>query len=170
MMTKIVIINGGPQRGKDTFVNFIKHNYLIGTVVNVSTIDCVKRAATALGWDGVKDEKGRKFLSELKYFANQYYPISVNTVREAVECYPRAACIFVHCREPKEIDKIKEEFDAITILVTNEDDYVEGPASVSDNYSDLHVLDYDYDYVIPNNGTLQDLEKAAKKFITEVLL
>lgn len=168
-MTKIAIINGPAGVGKDTFVNFIKDNYLIGTIINVSTIDCVKTAARALGWDGVKDDKGRKFLSELKYFANQYYPISINTVREALSENPRAACIFVHCREPKEIDKIKEEFDAITILVRN--DYLgDIPNNLPNNYSDQNVFNYDYDYIINNTGTLQDLEKTAKKFITEVLI
>ena len=166
---KIAIINGHAGVGKDTFVNFIKENYFIGTIVNTSTIDKVKAAARNLGWDGVKDEKGRKFLSELKYFANQYYPISVNTVREAIEENPRAACIFVHCREPKEIDKIKEEFDAITILIKNDEDDTE-VNNIPNNYSDQNVLNYNYDYIIDNNGTLQDLEKTAKKFITEVLI
>lgn len=162
--TNIVIINGSGGVGKDTFINFIQKNYTIGTVVNVSTIDCVKAAASNLGWDGIKDEKGRKFLSELKYFANKYYPISVNTVREAIQNNPRASVIFVHCREPKEIDKIKEEFDIKTILVKS--DRVEIP----ENYSDQSVENYEYDYIVDNNGTLYDLEKVAKRFITEVLL
>lgn len=163
-MTKICIINGYGGVGKDTFVNFIKDNCPFHTIVNVSTIDNVKAAARKLGWDGVKDEKGRLFLSELKYFANQYYPISLNTVYQAIEDNPRASCIFVHCREPKEIDKIKEEFDAITILVKN--DNVEIP----ENYSDQNVENYNYDYEIDNNGSLYDLERTAKAFITKVIL
>lgn len=164
MNPQIVVINGVGGVGKDSFVNFIKENYFSGTVINVSTIDSVKAAAKCLGWDGVKDEKGRKFLSELKYFANQYYPISVNTVREAIEAHPRASVIFIHCREPKEIDKIKEEFDIKTVLVKSD------RVSVPDNYSDRAVENYNYDYIVDNNGTLYDLEKVAKKFITEVLL
>lgn len=164
MNNKIIVINGIGGVGKDSFVEFIKRNYFIGTVVNVSTIDNVKSAAAQLGWDGVKDEKGRLFLSELKKFANNFYPISVNTVREAIKNNPRASVIFVHCREPKEIDKIKEEFDIKTILVKS--DRVTAP----NNNSDLNVGNYDYDYVIDNNGTLYDLEKTAKRFITEVLL
>lgn len=163
-MSRIAVINGSGGVGKDTFVNFIKENYPFGTIVNVSTIDSVKAAARKLGWDGIKDEKGRYFLSELKYFANKYYPISLNTVYQAIEDNPRASCIFVHCREPKEIDKIKEEFDAITILVKNNN------VEVADNYSDQNVENYNYDYIIDNNGTLYDLEKTAKAFITKVLL
>lgn len=163
-MSRIAIINGSSGVGKDSFVNFIKDNYPFGTIINVSTIDSVKAAAKCLGWDGIKDDKGRKFLSELKYFANQYYPISVNTVYEAVQNNPRASCIFVHCREPKEIDKIKSEFDAITILVKN------NKVEVANNYSDQNVENYNYDYIIDNNGTLYDLEKTAKSFITKVLL
>lgn len=163
-MSQIVILNGSGRVGKDTFVNFIKENYPFGKVINVSTIDCVKRAARELGWDGIKDEKGREFLSELKFFANKYFPISINTIRDAINQNPRASIIFVHCREPKEIDKIKEEFDVKTILVKS--DRVEVP----NNYSDQSVNNYEYDYIIDNNGTLYDLEKTAKKFITEVLL
>lgn len=161
---KIVVINGSGGVGKDTFIKYVQDSYTLGSIINISTIDNVKHAAAILGWDGVKDEKGRKFLSELKYFTNQYYPISINTVRNAINEHPYASCIFVHCREPKEIDKIKEEFDAITILVKN--DNVEVP----DNYSDAHVNDYEYDYIIDNNGTLFDLKHTAAKFITKILL
>lgn len=160
---KIAIINGSAGVGKDTFVKYVKESYTLGKIINVSTIDDIKNAAMLLGWDGVKDEKGRKFLSELKYFTNQYYPVSINTVRKAVNEHPYASCIFVHCREPKEIDKIKEEFDAITILIKN--DNVEIP----NNYSDNHVENYEYDYVIDNNGTLFDLKHTAAAFITELL-
>jgi dephospho-CoA kinase len=163
-MQKICVISGHNGVGKDTFVNFIKDNCPFHTIINVSTIDCVKAAARKLGWDGIKDEKGRLFLSELKYFANQYYPISLNTVYEAIDENPRASCIFVHCREPKEIDKIKEEFDAITVLVKNDN------IAAAKNFSDQHVEDYKYDYIIDNNGSLYDLERTAKEFITRVLL
>ena len=161
---RVVVINGANGVGKDTFVDFIRDCCPFHTILNISTIDDVKAAARRLGWDGIKDEKGRLFLSELKYFANQYYPISLNTVYRAIDENPRASCIFVHCREPKEIDKIKEEFDAITILVKNDN------VEAADNYSDQHVEDYNYDYVIDNNGTLYDLEKTAKAFITKIIL
>ena len=54
---KIAIINGSAGVGKDTFVKYVKESYTLGTIVNVSTIDDVKRAARILGWDGIKDEK-----------------------------------------------------------------------------------------------------------------
>lgn len=161
---KIILINGSGGVGKDSFVNFVRNNYFNHTVINVSTIDNVKIAARELGWDGVKDEKGRKFLSELKQLANNYYPISLNVIRNAINDNPRASVIFVHCREPKEIDKIKEEFDITTILIKND------RVKVPDNNSDKSVQDYNYDYIIDNNGSLYDLERTAKRFITEVLL
>lgn len=165
-MSKIVVISGSNGVGKDTFVKYIKELYPFGQIINVSTVDKVKTAARELGWDGNKDEKGREFLSELKFFASQYYPITINTVREAMAANQRASCIFVHCREVEEIEKIKEDFDAITIIVRNE----VKEQNIANNRADKQVFDYQYDYEIDNNGTLDDLRKVAVKFINEVLI
>ena len=61
---KILIINGKPRTGKSIFCNTAFQK--CGLVYCFSTIDEVKRLARYLGWDGKKDEKGRKFLSDIK--------------------------------------------------------------------------------------------------------
>ena len=69
---KIIVINGVAKSGKDTFVKFfMKHSHV--TVFEWSSVDTVKAiAAPAFGWDGEKDEPGRRFLSDLKAAWTRY--------------------------------------------------------------------------------------------------
>ena len=63
-MKEIVVINGSVGVGKDTFVQFCAE---YAPIMNISSVDKVKEAAKVLaGWNGEKDEKSRKFLSDLK--------------------------------------------------------------------------------------------------------
>ena len=74
MNKKIVIINGSGGVGKDTFVDFCKE---FTNVRNISSVDKVKEAAKILvNWNGEKDEKSRKLLSDLKRISVEYndYP------------------------------------------------------------------------------------------------
>lgn len=63
---KIVIVNGAPGSGKTSFENFCQE--IMGDFCQIrSTIDLVKEIATIYAqWDGKKDLKSRKFLSDLK--------------------------------------------------------------------------------------------------------
>ena len=157
MEKKIVIINGTGGSGKDTFVEFVsKYN----KVVNVSSVDKVKEIATLMGWDGTKDEKSRKFLSDLKKLATDYNEMPLMDMKEKVEKFKNSdnELMFLHIREPEEIEKAKDEFGALTLLIKRENH-----ETIKSNYSDANVENYDYDYII-NNTTLEELEKCAKDF------
>ena len=67
-MKTVVIINGAGESGKGTFVKFCRDILLPYRIFvnNISSIDQVKEVAAGLGWDGKKDDEGRKFLSDLK--------------------------------------------------------------------------------------------------------
>lgn len=156
--------------GKDTFVELCQKELKYGTIENISTVDLVKEAARILGWNGVKDEKGRKFLSDLKDLACQYSDLSSKYIKETIENSSKldktkyeTKAIFVHCREPEEIDKLKKEFSAITLLITNN-----RVKPVESNHADREVQNYDYDYVIENNESLLDLTKESVKFLKEI--
>ena len=64
-------------------------------------------------------------------------------------------------REPQGLQRFKDELNAITILVRRPD--VE--SEVTSNHADAEVFDFDYDYIIYNDGTLEDLEKKAEDFL-----
>ena len=161
-MKRIFIINGSGGAGKDTFVS------LIGRYVktlNYSSVDMVKIIAYEnLGWDCKKDEKGRKLLSELKRISSEYNDAPFEYLRGCVKEFEQSdyEFCFLHIREPKEIERAKKEFDAITVLVKNEK-----VAKITTNDSDRNVDNYCYDSIILNNGTISDLNTYAKLFVDE---
>ena len=70
MQKQVIIINGTGGSGKDTFVQYCSK---YAKVINISSVDKVKEAATILvGWKGEKDEKSRKLLVDLKKLSIDY--------------------------------------------------------------------------------------------------
>ena len=158
-MKHIFIINGIGTSGKDTFVNFCS---LSRFVKNYSTIDSIKKWAEFIGYNYTKSDKDRKFLSDLKFILKNYndfpYKETIKVIKEFNDSY--YDILFIHIREIDEIKRIKEIYPEIkTILVKND------KVPIPNNDSDKQVFDYEYDYIINNNSTLEDLEKTAEKFI-----
>lgn len=169
---QIVVINGMPTCGKDTFVSLCqKHLLWCG---NFSTVDFVKEIAAVCGWDGTKTPKNRDFLSALKDLLTDWNDVPFKKVERAVINYNSEAVgydfstdevlCFIHCREPWEIEKFAERLGAKTLLIRRPD--VEGANQT--NHADAEVFNYEYDYTIMNDGTLADLEKKAIKFLKEL--
>lgn len=159
-MKEIVVINGSGGVGKDTFVKFC-NNYT--PVMNISSVDKVKEAAKVLaGWNGEKDEKSRKFLSDLKKIGIEYNDAPFQYISNMAEKFKNSnkEIMFVHIRECSEIEKCKQKFNAKTLLITNKN--VE---TINTNISDRDVNKYKYDYHINNDGTLEELKQKAKKFV-----
>lgn len=161
-MKKIIIINGTGGSGKDTFVKFCSK---YGKVMNFSSIDKVKEIATLIGWNGQKNEKDRKFLSDLKRLTTEYNDMAFNSTKEAISQFKNSdyEVLYVHIREPEEIKKVVDQFSAITLLIKRT-----GTAKIESNYSDASVENYHYDYIIENN-TLEDLEKQAANFMKTII-
>ena len=61
--------------------------------------------------------------------------------------------LFVDCREPEEIQKLKERLNATTVLVRRLGD----ETNETSNHADANVFEYEYDYTIKNYGDLSDL-------------
>lgn len=164
---KIFIMNGSGASGKDTVADIIK-KYL--PIMKYSSIDGVKEYAKMMGWRGTKTEKDRKFLSELKRILIEYNDFPCRDVSNVLEDFlqdfcPKQICI-IDIREADEIDKIKEKFNdchIITILVrTNR---VE---KIVSNEADKNVDDYNYDYILENYGTLEDLEESVVSLLKDL--
>lgn len=117
--------------------------------------------AVLLGWNGEKDEKGRRLLSDLKDAATRYCDLPMKLMRDYQEMlediFPPVDILFFHIRESEEIDRAKKEFNAITLLVKRPD-----AEKVTSNHADKNVDDYSYDYTIYNNGTLAELNWMAE--------
>lgn len=160
-MKEIVVINGSGGVGKDTFVDFCRE---FTSVMNISSVDKVKEAANVLaGWNGEKDEKSRKFLSDLKELGIKYNDAPFRYISNMAEEFKEsdAQIMFVHVRECEEIEKCKNKLNAKTLLITNKN-----VGSILTNVSDRDVDKYEYDYHISNDGTLEELREKAKEFVT----
>lgn len=166
---QIFIINGSGGSGKDTFVSLVRECMERGIgrnnlVDNFSSVDKVKEIARMIGWDGKKTEKDRKFLSDLKLLCTEYNNMPFKSMQEKVEEFENdnAEFLFLHIREPEEIEKAKKAFNAETILIIRDN-----IKQITSNMADKNVRDYDYDIVIYNNGTLEELNNRAIKFCIE---
>lgn len=163
MEKKIVIINGSGGVGKDTFVEFCSE---FANVKNISSVDKVKEAAKVLvNWNGEKDEKSRKFLSDLKKMSidyNNYPMVYIKEQANEFKANETEKIMFIHIREISEIEKVKDEVGAKTLLITSS-----RVQKITTNSSDANVADYNYDCYISNDGTLEELKEKAKKFVME---
>ena len=175
---RVVVLNGYPLSGKDTFANLCIRNLSVlgkGIGYNISTVELIKKLAMWLGWDGIKTDKDRKFLSDFKKLLKDWndipYTYVVKTMRNIQADYLKykipenQIVFFVHTREPEEIKRFQEELGAITVLIKRDDVDLE-----FSNDSDKNVNEFNYDYVIENNEGLEKLEKKAINFLKELNL
>ena len=63
--------------------------------------------------------------------------------------------IFIHCREPEEIARFVKDLGAKTLLIKR------NTGEIYLNHADLKVENYQYDYTIENNGTLDEFKDKA---------
>lgn len=161
MEKQIIIINGTGGSGKDTFVEFVSK---YAPIMNVSSVDKVKEVAKVIGWNGQKEDKDRKFLSDLKRLTTEYNDMAFVDISEKVEEFKNSdkEIMFIHIREPEEIDRAVNAFSAKTLLVRRK-----GLEAITTNYSDASVENYTYDFYIIND-TLEQLEEDAKNFAQEL--
>ena len=168
-MKKVVIINGYGTCGKDKFVKLFARAIPLDTEMNnISTVDNVKEISKLMGWDGrSKTEKDRQLWVDLKAAHTRYNDGIFNAIVVHIN-QSDDNFFFVHCREPKEIQKFVDHYSSMpsvectTLLIDRSG--VEPP----NNESDRSVMDYEYDKVIMNNGTLNDLMNKADHFYREL--
>lgn len=169
---KVFIINGHGGAGKDLFINYFTEFAGKNYVLNISTVDYVKKIASQLGWVGEKDDTSRLYLHQLKEMATYWADIpftqackAVTTFNDELTSYGvvNKGFVFIHCREPKEISRLiyalsNMGYEAYAILIRRPIDKIYG------NYADDNVENYSYDFVIENDGTLDDLKILAEDF------
>ena len=164
MQKNIIVINGTGGSGKDTFVEFVSK---YTSVVNFSSVDKVKEIARMIGWDGGKTEKDRKFLSDLKLLTTDYSDMPFKEIKKKVEKFmsdKTYEVMLIDIREPEEIERAKTVFGAKAILIENNN-----VKHISSNMADANVYNYKYDYVIQNNGTLEEFKENIEKFYRSIL-
>ena len=164
MFKQVFIINGSGGCGKDTFIELLNILFWRDCVIgNYSSIDKVKEIAKAVGWDGTKTERNRKFLNDLKLLTIAFNDMPLNDIKEYTNSFMNNdttnRILFLHVREPEEIAKAINAFkkyNAKSLLIKRD-----SVKHIISNMADGNVYDYDYDIVINNNGTLTDLRNKA---------
>lgn len=167
-MNQVYIINGKPGIGKDSFVTEVKKslakiNY---RVHNISTIAPVFRLVEQIGCDITKTAANRKMFSLIKQavdLRDYTFNVTRNIIRDIFTLAGKNNIVFVHCREPKEIDKYVRTYKAKTILIMSPD--IEKLNIDYGNDSDNNVNNYNYTYIINNHKTL---DFKSKEEITEI--
>lgn len=180
-MIKVIVINGQGGSGKDTFVNLFEkcvqntfdgfsERYLVKSFSSVGEIK--ELAKEYFHWDGSKDEASRKLLSDLKVLQTEYCNGPLNYMLDQLQTTielnsDKKIFIFFHIREPSEIKNFLEQIipshGATSLLITR------GEQKIYGNIGDDEVFNYKYNYIINNNGTLNDLYYQAKSFLSSIL-
>ncbi len=104
----------------------------------------------------------RRFLSDLKDTLTRWKDIPYQKIKEALEAFrleQEVDAVFVDCREPEEIKRFVNDYNAITILVQR------GSAIIYGNHADDNVNNYQYDIVIDNSRGLDELNQEAQLFV-----
>jgi hypothetical protein len=163
-LSKVVIINGAAECGKDELIKFIQEEYNDYQIMNISTIDPSKAALKILGWDGTtKNEETRQAMVDLKRISMKLFDGPFNYIIDLIA--QDEGIYFVHCREPEEIQKFVNYYgkECRTLLVR-------GPRGKAfKNGSDDVVENYEYEYIINNDGTLDQLKEQSIDFAKALL-
>lgn len=184
--TKVVIINGKPQSGKDTFCKYAQgycdDDESANTLI-ISSVDPLKEMLTQLGWDGTKTDKIRDMLMDMKqlWVQNQDGPTMFlfnNILEFHKTCTGEDNIVFVHIREPEEIKKLVNALtgfesmgiDVISLLVIREgEDTPNQPAETRRSDDEALINSYEYDVTINNDEDLIKLQELAAEFVDKLL-
>lgn len=163
----IVLISGKAQHGKDTCAKILcdAHGF-----VRYAFADELKRTATAMGWNGQKDEHGRRLLQELGAVGRTYdQNIWVNKVLEKLKAKNEMRAVVSDCRFPNEIEcvrKFGEENGYSTVFVRVDRPGYKAPGMTPEAEADPSETSLDAhlpDVRLVNDGSEEDLAKKISK-------
>lgn len=171
----VILLNSTGGSGKGTFASIFMDMCM---VEYISIVDLTKKIASQMGWggDSCKSDKDRLFLSRLKDIHAEYNDSPFQYAKGKIDEFVSDCkdgdqefnwVLFVDMREPNDIQRFKDEIECdnkYTVLIVNN-----RVADILTNHADAEVYDTAYDYIIENNGTIEDLEDSAKTFMKEVL-
>ena len=161
MMQKlVVVINGKGGVGKDAMCDALATAY---KVKNISAITPIKEIAAQHGWKGEKDEKARRFLSELKPVFASYNDLPNRYLVDEYEKFLESdtQVLFVHIRENDQIGHFVSSVHTpcITLLIRRK---AIDELQQYGNESDDNVALYPYDCYFDND---LPYEESVKEFI-----
>lgn len=168
---KIFIVNGYPKSGKTTFGKIL-NSYIptkhISIVDSIKNLESVISNNTNVKSPKNKNEKYRKFLSDLKDLCEDYndYPFQkiINEVFNFL-FFEKELILLIDMRSPEDITRAINTFNAKTIFIKNSKG-----EKISSNHADADVEKIEYMYIIDNNGSLDDFKDEIKKFLVKIMV
>lgn len=174
---KVIAISGRAQHGKDTIASMMKKQLDDGDTKILIThyADLLKYICKEfLGWDGKKDEDGRRLLQHVgtDLIRRKAPDFWVDFIISMLTFFKdRWDYVFIpDVRFENEISKLRQSgFDVIHIHVERPyfDDNLTG--DLASHVSENGINDIESDFYIHNNGTLEDLNIKITEWIKENL-
>lgn len=173
---KIFIVAGKARHGKDSTGTFIEKIYGDKKCINLSFGSYIKEYAKKISdWDGSEDTKPRELLQELgtdviRNKIDEHFFIKRLCDDIRVYSYYFDIAIITDARFPDEIDTVRDMFDDVVVIKVIRPNFDSPLSSKQQAHRTETALDdyNNYDYVIMNDGSLEDLEKKVLDIVGEV--
>jgi hypothetical protein len=174
---KIILISGKANAGKD-LTGLIMKDYLVGQNYKVLIIhyaDLVKYICKQFfNWDGIKDEKGRGLLQYVgtEKVRSKYPDFWVDFVMNMLILFKGEwdYVIIPDARFPNEIDKLRNMGWDCTVLRVERNNFKSKLTEEQLQHPSETALDnYKFDYIIDNNGTIEELKTEIAKVKDKIL-
>jgi len=175
---KIFLISGKARNGKDTTADIIRNYYDKKNMktTNDSYAYYMKDYAKRItGWDGSDETKPREFLQQFgtnlvrsKIDDNFFIDRMVGDLKVFEYFYDIVT--ISDGRFPNELDTIKNNFDNVTTFKIYRPNFDNGLTEEQKEHPSETALDNyeNYDYVVENNGTVEDLRNKIEKILEEM--
>ena len=177
--TKIFIASGKANSGKDTTCELINNYIKLKGLksVNLQFSSYIKMyAKTIAGWDGNEDTKPRSLLQELgtdvirKYIDEYFF---INRIIDDIKVYSYYFDVITisDARFPKELDSIKNNFKDVYKINIKRPNFENNLNDIQRKHVTEVALDNynDYDYILVNDGSINDLNDKIKQIIDKVI-
>ncbi len=171
-LKKIYVLSGKARSGKDTVANYIKELLPDKKIIFLAYASTLKDYAKKISnWDGSDETKPRELLQELgttlirKQIDSE---MLIRRVMEDIEVYSYfyEIIIITDARLKEEVLTPVKRFESVSNLHLIRDVENNLTEKQQHHLTETGLDDFhDYDYVIDNNGTLEELKEKVKEIL-----
>jgi len=165
-MSIIMICSPTAEVGKDLATKFFEENY---NGIRIAFADKVKEIAKLMGWNGEKDEKGRRLLTNIGYAGVKYDKyVWVKNVLHQIDyrLWLNNNIIISDLRFIHEEQYIRDRYENVYVIGIESDIF--GNKTLINDSSQIEYNSIKKDFIVKNNGTVIDLYKELNKIIQKL--
>lgn len=169
----VIVIGGKARTGKSTLGSFLKEEFESlnkKTVITNFSKTIKQYAKDYFGWDGKEESKPRELLqfigtNLIRQKMNKPY-FHINRTCEDIEVLSNFFDVIIidDARVEEEITEIKSKFKKVISIKMNRNAEVDMSIAQKNHYTEIGLDNFfDFDYIIDNNYSLDDLRLKAKE-------